>query len=490
MDKHYLAVDLGAESGRVMLGTLSQGAEKKIAIEEIHRFSNGGVNVRGTLRWDALHLFSEIKAGLRKAAAPGLAISGISTDAWGVDYVLFRDKEPMLTLPYHYRDARTDAAQEKVFAKVSADDIFAETGIQFMSLNTLFQMFMDAKERPEILEWSDRFLNIGDYFNYLLTGNPKGEITLASTTQLFNPKKGDWAWDLISRLGLPKKIFPSLVPAGTKLGALSPEIAAETGLKDAQVIATCSHDTAAAVAAIPGQGSDWAFLSSGTWSLIGAELSAPVINAASRKHNFTNEMGYNNTVMFRKNIVGLWIVQECKRAWADGGKDFGYDELTFLAEASQPLRSLIRPEDPRFGKPGRMPEKIADYCRETNQPVPEGPGEMIRCALESLAILYAKTLAQCAEVTGKKFKTLHIVGGGSKNKLLNQFTANAVQLPVLAGPVEATALGNLLAQARTLGHLDGDIRAVVRHSFPHETFSPGDPGPWHAATKKFEALPF
>jgi rhamnulokinase len=487
--QRYLAVDLGAESGRVMLGTLSGWPDHRIELEEIHRFANSGTSVTGSIRWDSLNLFKEIKAGLRTVAGMGHTVAGISTDAWGVDYVLLRDKEPMLTLPYHYRDARTDGAMEKVFAKIPAEDIFAETGIQFMSLNTLYQLFMDLQDRPETLGWADRFLNMGDYFNYLLSGVPKGEVTLASTTQLFNPKKKDWAWDLIARLGLPKKIFPALVPPGTILGPLLPEIAERSGLNQAQVIATCSHDTAAAVAAIPGHGQDWAFLSSGTWSLIGAELNAPVINAVSRKYNFTNEMGFNDTVMFRKNIVGLWIVQECKRAWAEDGKDFGYDELTFLAEASAPLRSLIRPEDPRFGKPGHMPRKIAEFCRETGQPVPEGPGPMIRCTLESLAILYAKTLGQCAEVTGKKFKTLHIVGGGSKNKLLNQFTANAVQLPVLTGPVEATALGNVLAQARALGHADADIRSVVRQSFELETCKPGDPGPWHAAAKKFDALP-
>jgi rhamnulokinase len=495
MEKHYLAIDLGAESGRVMLGSLANG---KLSVEEIHRFANVPVTIQGTLRWDLLNLFSEAKEGLRKAAARGVAISGISTDAWGVDYVLFKDsggspdrhKEAMVTNAYHYRDVRTDGAMEKVFAKVPADQIFAETGIQFMSINTLYQLFMDVQQRPEVLEWADRFLNIGDYFNYLLAGIPSGEASLASTSQLYNPVKKEWAWELIARLGLPKRLFPELVASGTHLGPLVTEVALETNLKGAQVVATCSHDTAAAVAAVPGQGQDWAFLSSGTWSLLGAELGAPVIDAQSRKYNFTNEAGYAGTTMFRKNIVGLWIVQECKRAWAAMGNEYSYDELTAMAEAAEPLRSLIHPEDPRFGKPGRMPGKIVDYCRETGQPVPTDPGSMIRCVLESLALLYAKTLGECAAATGRKFRTLHVVGGGSRNRLLNQLTADALQLTVQAGPVEATAIGNLLIQAKTLGHETGDIRSVVRRSFALETFAPADAGAWHGAAKKFESLVF
>jgi rhamnulokinase len=490
MEKHYLPIDLGAESGRDMLGSLADG---KLSVEEIHRFANVPVTIQGTLRWDLLNLFSEAKEGLRKAAARGVAISGVSTDAWGVDYVLFKHaarKEAMVTNAFHYRDARTDGAMEKVFAKVPADHIFAETGIQFMPINTLYQLFMDAQQRPDVLEWADGFLNIGDYFNYLLAGTPKGEASLASTTQLYNPVKKDWAWDLIARIGLPKRLFPALVKSGTQLGPLVNEVALETNLKGVQVIASCSHDTAAAVAAVPavhGHGQDWAFLSSGTWSLLGAELGAPIIDAASRKYNFTNEAGYGGTTMFRKNIVGLWIVQECKRAWSALGNEYAYDELTAMAEAAAPLRSLIRPEDERFGKPGRMPGKIADYCRETGQPVPTDPGSFIRCVLESLALLYAKTLGECAAATGRTFRTLHVVGGGSRNRLLNQFTADALQIPVQAGPVEATAIGNLLIQAKALGHETGDLRSVVRASFPVETYMPA--AAWHGAVKRFEALP-
>ncbi len=493
MDKHYLAIDLGAESGRVMLGTVGDSAPLtgpgRVAVEEIHRFANVPISIQGTLRWNLLHLFAEIKNGLRLAAMRGLAILGISADAWGLDYVLFRDGEPMLTLPFHYRDARTDGAMKSVFAKVSADEIFAATGIQFMPINTLYQLFMDARDRSEALAGAERFLNIGDYFNYLLSGVPKGEASLASTTQLFDPRTGDWAWGLVERLGLPKKIFPALLPPGTRLGSLLPELAMESGLTGVEVVASCSHDTAAAVAAVPGQGEDWAFLSSGTWSLLGTELSAPVINEDCRRHNFTNEVGFGGTIMLRKNIVGLWIVQECRRVWVAEGQKFGYDDLTAMAESAEPLGALIRPEDPRFGKFGNMPGKIADFCRETDQTPPEGPGAVIRCVLESLALLYAKTLGDCAAVTGRKFRVLHIVGGGCKNRLLNQLTANAARLPVLAGPVEATAIGNVLIQARTLGQIEGDLRALVRNSFSLETFKPEVAATWIGAVKRFEALP-
>ncbi len=510
MDRHYLAIDLGAESGRVMLGTLREGGDperSRVDLEEIHRFPNGAVSIAGTLRWNVLGLLAEIKEGLRKAAAAGLPISGVSADAWGIDYVLFKECEPLVALPYHYRDPRTDGMMEKVFAKVPAEDIFAATGVQFMSINALYQMAADLEARPGVLAAADRFLNIGDWFNYQLSGVPKGEATLASTTQLFDPRggesgRGDWAWGLIDRMGLPKGLFPPLVPPGTVLGPLLPDVAAETGLADVRVVASASHDTAAAVAAVPAASSGsapaagnggWAFLSSGTWSLLGVELPGPVIDAGSRLRNFTNEAGFGGTIMFRKNIVGLWIVQECRRAWAQAGKELDYHALTALAGDAAPLRSFIRPEDPRFGKPGDMPAKVAAYCRETGQRVPEGEGAMVRCVLESLALLYAKTLRECAEASGRTFASLHVVGGGSKNKLLNQLTADAVQLEgverVFAGPAESTALGNVLIQAKALGHLAGDLRGTVRRSFPVETYFPADREAWRAALDRFEVLP-
>jgi rhamnulokinase len=508
---HYIACDLGAESGRVMLGTLAEG---RLALEEIHRFANGPVIVCGSMRWDLLRLFEELKTGLRKAGETirqrdaRATVQSVSTDSWGVDYVLLRGSEPMLTAPFHYRDARTDGGFERAFAVVPAEEIFAETGIQFMTLNTLFQLHADLQQRPEVLRLADRFLNIGDYFNYLFSGVGKIEESMASTTQLYDPRKRRWSKPLIGKFGFPESIFPEVVTSGTKLGALRGDIAAETGLKDAQVVASCSHDTGAAVAAVPAVGRDrrarrgqpsglslpegdgWAYLSSGTWSLLGIESAQPIITAKSREYNFTNEVGYGSSIRFLKNIIGLWIVQECRRAWAKEGREYSYDELTRIAEAAAPFRALINPADARFAKPDNMPQRIIEFCRETKQTPPATHGEFVRCTLESLALLYRRTLDQMEDVTEQKLTTLHIVGGGSKNQLLNQFSANATGRTVLAGPVECTAIGNVLIQAIALGHLPSlaALRQVVRKSFPITTFKPQDSKTWDAAYGRFQVL--
>ncbi len=478
--RHYIACDLGAESGRVMLGTLNGG---KLTLEEIHRFPNGPVVVQGTWRWDVLRMFDELKTGLRHVAERGLKIESVSTDSWGVDYVWLKDREPLLTAPFHYRDlTRNDGAFERVFPVVSAAEIFAETGLQFMTLNTAYQLHWDAVNRPWILKAADRFLNIGDYFNYLFSGVAAAEQSLASTTQLYNPKKKKWSRPLRKKLGLPKKLFPEIVPSGTVLGPVVPEF----GLTGAQVVASCSHDTGAAVAAVPAAGKGWAYLSSGTWSLLGVELKQPLITDQSRQFNFTNEVGYGQSVRFLKNIIGLWILQECRRQW--GKTD--YAELRQLAAQAAPLRSLINPNDERFGKPGTMPEKISAFCRETGQPVPTTPGEFTRCILESLALLYRRTLEQLEACTGQPVTTLHIVGGGSQNLLLNQFSANATGRTVIAGPVEATATGNILIQALALGQLKNlaELRQVVRNSFAVQTYQPQDAAVWSQADGRFQKL--
>jgi rhamnulokinase len=480
---HYIACDLGAESGRIMLGTLADG---KLALEEVHRFSNGPVTIAGTMRWDVLRIYDELKAGIRKVAARGIKVESLSTDSWGVDYVWLEDNEPLLTAPYHYRDARTDGGYERAFAVVSKEEIFAETGIQFMTLNTLYQLHSDAQRRPWVFKSADRFLNIGDYFNYLFSGVAKAEVSLASTTQLYNPKKKKWSKPLLKNLGLPAKRFPEIVPSGTVLG---PALA-EFGLGDAQVIATCSHDTGAAVAAVPGEGKGWAYLSSGTWSLLGIEAKKPIITDDSREANFTNEVGYGHSIRFLKNIVGLWILQECRRDWAKNGHEFDYVTLAKLAGEAAPLQALINPNNDRFLKAGDMPAKIAAFCRETGQTPPSGPGATARCILESLALLYARTIADMTRITGQEIKRLHIVGGGSQNALLNQFTANATGRTVIAGPVEGTAIGNILIQAIALGHLPDltTLRQVVRDSFPVTKYSPQDTAPWQAAQSRFAKL--
>lgn len=463
--RHYIACDLGAESGRVMLGTLADG---KISLREIHRFPNNAIVVNGTRRWDVLRIFDELQTGIRKV---DVKAESLSTDSWGVDYVWLKDNEPLLTAPFQYRDARTHD-YEKRFATVPAETIFAETGIQFMFINTIYQL---AEDPAWIWKTADRFLLIGDYFNYLFSGVAKAEESLASTSQIYNPKKHAWSKKLIRGFKFNKKVFPEVVPSGTVLGDYN-------GMK---VIATCSHDTGAAVAAVPASGKGWAYLSSGTWSLLGVEAKKPIINDKSRQYNFTNEVGYGGSIRFLKNIIGLWIQQECRRAW---NNKYSYVELAQLAAQATPLKSLINPNDPRFGTPDKMPDKIAAFCRETGQPVPSNEGEYIRCVLESLALLYRRTLDQMEDVTGKPIKTLHIVGGGSQNVLLNQFSANATGRTVIAGPVEATATGNILIQAIALGHLKDldELRQVVRNSFEVQTYKPQ--GDWQAAYERFQKL--
>lgn len=489
MNNHsYIACDLGAESGRVMLGRLENG---KLGLEEIHRFSNGPVRLAGTLRWDILHIYDELKTGLEKLAARKAPAASLSVDSWGVDYVLFNSRQPVLSTPYHYRDTRTDAIYERVLRGGQPAQIFDETGIQFMGLNMLYQMIAEVEANDGVLALAENFLNIADYLNYLFSGTRCAEVSLASTTQIYNPRQNAWSKKLIAQFGFPEKCFPKIVPSGTKLGPLLPDIAAETGLSGVEVIATCSHDTGAAVAAVPAQGGeDWAYLSSGTWSLIGVELAQPLISEKILQHNFTNEAGYGGTTRFLKNIVGLWILQECRREWQAQGLVNDYAELNRLAEEAAPLRSVIHPNAARFLKPGRMPEKIRAYCRETGQPEPETSGQFTRCILESLALLYRGTLEELEMLTGRAIRTLHIVGGGSKSALLNQFAANATGRTVIAGPVEATAIGNLLIQAIALGHLDSldALRKTVRESFPVQTFQPLEAAVWQAAQGRFARL--
>jgi rhamnulokinase len=480
---HYIACDLGAESGRVVLGTLE---DERVTLEEIHRFPNGPVNVFGSLRWDVLRLFDELRVGLRKVTARGIKVKSLSCDSWGVDYVLLRDREPMLTAPYHYRDARTDGGLERAFTVVARDTIFAETGIQFMSINTLYQFQAEVAHRSWAMKSADRFLNIGDYFNYLFSGVAKAEESLASTTQLYRPKKHVWSKKLIRGFRFPKAIFPEVVPSGTVLGLALPEF----GLTGAEVVAGCSHDTAAAVAAVPADGRGWAYVSSGTWSLLGIELKKPILTEKARQCNFTNEIGYDGSIRFLKNIVGLWIVQECRRSWSESGEPMSYEQLTERAAHAPAMQALIHPSDPRFVKPGNMPEKIVDFCRETGQPVPCDAGGTVRCVLESLALLYRQTLDEIEDVTGKSITKLHIVGGGGRNRLLNQFAANATGRTILAGPIEATAAGNVLIQAIALGQLQSleALRNVVRNSFAVETYRPADVENWQKTYERFKGL--
>jgi rhamnulokinase len=488
--KYYIACDLGAESGRVMLGRLEEG---RLTLEEMHRFPSAAVRVLGSLRWDVLRIFEELKTGLRNIGGRHLPVVSMSVDSWGVDYVLINAVHPMLSPPFHYRDARTESTYQKVREELGSELIFAETGIQFMTINTIYHLASDLEKSRALLDVADCFLTIGDYFNYLFSGVPRVDESNASTTQLYNPRTRSWSQVLIERCGFPPKIFPQLVAPGTVLGPLLPEVAFETGLSELQVVATCSHDTGAAVAAVPAEGEeDWAYLSSGTWSLLGLELPQPLISEKVREHNFTNEAGYGGTTRFLKNIVGLWILQESRREWVRQGLELDYAALTREAESAEPFRSLIDPRAARFSKPGEMPQKIAAFCSETGQPVPEKPGQFVRCIYESLALLYRGTLEEIEQLTGRTIRRLHIVGGGSQSALLNQFAASATGRQVVAGPAEATAIGNVLLQATALGHLDSlaALRQLVRHSFALQTFEPIAPEIWRAAYQRFIGFNF
>jgi len=486
MSLHLVSVDLGAESGRVILGTLRGG---KLSMEVVHRFPTGATEVNGTLRWNVIGFHGEVIRGLQRVAARKLKVSGISCDSWGVDYVLCRDDAPLVSQPFQYRDPRTERTFGSTVRKVGATAIFAETGLMFMGINTLYQLVDDVRSRPELVKAAHRFLNIGDYFNWLLSGVPRAEVSIASTTQLWNPRRRAWSAKLIRELGLPGHLFPIVVPSGTALGKLR----GVPGLEQAKVIASCSHDTGCAVAAVPAQpGDDWAYLSSGTWSLLGVELPRPLINEEVRAANLTNEAGFDGTTRFLKVLVGLWILQECRREWEAEGGPSDYAVIAKLADKAPALRSLIRPDDARFASPGDMVRKVRDFCRETGQPVPASPGAIARCILESLALLYRSELDTIERLTGRAIRRLHVVGGGSQNALLNQATADALGRAVIAGPTEATAAGNLLIQAHALGKVRGlaAIRKVVRASFPAATFKPraASRGEWDAARARFAAL--
>ncbi|EMI22856.1 rhamnulokinase [Rhodopirellula maiorica SM1] len=487
MEKHYIACDLGAESGRVILGTLRDG---RLTLEEIHRFANGATKIQNSLRWNIIRIFDELKQGLRMVADRGVAASGMSVDSWGVDYVLLNDRQPMLGLPYQYRDARTEPTYAAALENPGRETIFAETGIQFMAINTLYHLIADVKENSDLLQIADQFLNIADYLNFLFCGVGRAEVSLASTTQLYNPTTGQWSAELIRQFALPEKIFPPIVASGTRLGPLLSELCDETGLPAVEVIATCSHDTGAAVAAVPAEGDDWAYLSSGTWSLIGVELPDPRINNDVLAENFTNEAGLNGTTRFLKNIVGLWLLQESRRSWSRQGQTLDYAEINQLAEQAEPFRSLINPDDPRFMSPADMPTAIDSYCQETNQPIPETPGQYARCILESLALLYGRTLDTVQRLTGRQISKLHIVGGGSQSTLLNQLAANATGRTVYAGPVEATAIGNVLIQAMAMGDLESlsELRRVVRDSFSIATYEPESSELWEQTRQRFTEL--
>ena len=480
---HYLAFDLGAESGRAICGTLQ---DETLAVEELHRFPNEPVRTADALSWDIERLWGEIQRGIRIANQRGFRPDGIGIDTWGVDYGLLDSSGKLLENPRHYRDARNSGMMEAVFARVPREEVFGATGIQFMQINTLYQLYAASLGTPRTLARAHRLLNIPDLFNYWLTGEARSEATIASTTQFFNPVTMNWAAGLLARLDLPREILCPIVMPGTALGkSLTPP--------HTSVYATAGHDTASAVAAAPADGgAEWCYISSGTWSLMGLELDRPVIDDASLALNFTNEVGVAGKIRLLKNIAGLWLLQECRRAWMAEGITYSYEQLARMASGARPHVSAIDPD--AFLEPGGMPLKIAEYCRRTGQEPPATHGEYARAILESLALRYRQVIESLEILGGRKIATIHIVGGGSRNTVLNQFVADATGRRVIAGPSEATAIGNILVQAMGAGELRGldQLRAVVRRSFPPVAVEPRaeatEGADWERAYERYRSI--
>ena len=470
----FIAIDIGAETGRVIVGDVSK-------MEIIYRFSNNFVRVKDSIFWDILGIFNEIKKGLKKAFKkyPNQIVS-IGVDTWGVDYVLLDNDGDLLGNPYHYRDKRTDNIMEEVFRIIPKKEIFTETGIQFMQINTIYQLYSFAKNKPQVFGNAKYFLTIPDLLNYWLTGIIKNEYSIATTTQLYNPIERDWSIKIMNKLGIKREIFGEIIMPGTKIGKLLPAIAQEIGVNsEVVVVAPACHDTGSAVAAVPVEDdTNYAYISSGTWSLLGVETPEPIINEMSFKYNFTNEGSADGGFRFLKNVTGFWIIQECKKFWDEKVKSYSYDELTEIALKYGPANFKIDPDNLRFLKPGliddNMPDRIKAYCRETGQKVPETPAEIVRGVIESLADKYAKTIKMIEEITGKSIKEIYIIGGGSRNGLLCQLVANAMGLPVFAGLVEATAIGNLMIQAKSMGQIKSIVegRKIIRKSFDIKKYLP------------------
>ncbi|MBI4881695.1 MAG: rhamnulokinase [Planctomycetes bacterium] len=493
LKKAYLALDLGAESGRAILVIL---AGDRLQLRELHRFPNTPCLLPTGLHWDVCGLWAHALEGVRRAvtvaAAEHLELVSVGVDTWGVDYGLVGRSGELLGLPYCYRDERNLPAFEKAMATLGADALYQATGIQFMALNTLFQLVAQNDSEPALLRHAERLLFMPDLLHHFFTGERVVESSIASTSQMTDPRTGRWVMPLLQRLGLPTQMLGETVPSGTPIGPLLPRVAAQVGADSSlRVIAPAAHDTASAVAAVPaGEDTSWCYISSGTWSLLGAELDRPCITAAAQAIPFTNEGGVAGTTRFLKNITGLWLVQECRRQLDHQGESFDYGTLTELAAAAESFRTLIDTAHPPFLTPGDMPAKIRAFAQVSHQPEPADPGMLVRCCLESLALAYRHTLVQMEHALGRTFDVVHIVGGGSRNRLLNQMAANAMGRRVLVGPAEATAIGNGLVQALGARHVSdtSHMRRIVRESFAPEVLEPRDAAAWDGAYRRFRDL--
>ena len=491
-DLKMLAIDLGASSGRGIIGGFDG---KKFTLEENHRFPNEPVNINGDFCWDIMRIFHEIKKAILKCSLSDDAgvknIKSIGIDTWGVDYGFLDKRGALLANPYHYRDTRTDDIQDYVFKTVSYSDLYDITGIQSMNFNSIYQLAADLRDRPWIVECADKMMFIPDLLGYFLTGEKRNEYTIASTGAILDAKTGKIAYDLLDKLGIPRRLFGELSQPGTVIGPLLPSLKEELGGVNANLVNIASHDTASAVISVPAKGEDFIYISSGTWSLMGVESKTPIINEGSKKYSFTNEGGADGTIRFLKNIMGLWLEQESKRQWEREGLTVSFDELTKLALEAKAFASLIDPDDASFSPPGNMPRRIAAYCKESGQSViPESIGQTVRCIFESLALKYRATIEKIQEITGKKYTSINIVGGGTKEAILCQWTANACGIPVYAGPVEATAIGNIAMQAVAAGEISGisQAREVIRNSFDIVTYEPQDVEAWNDAYVKFKEI--
>lgn len=486
MAKRVLAFDFGASSGRAIIGTLDNG---KITLNEVHRFSNDPVTVNGTFYWDVLRLFHEIKQGLLKAKQAG-GFDSIGIDTWGVDFGLLNKDGVLLENPVHYRDKRNIGMVEKAAKYIGKDEMYKLTGIQFMDFNTAFQLLSIKENRPELLARAESLLFMPDLFAYFLTGNKVSEYSIATTSQLVDINTRDWSKEMLEKLGLPGKIFNRIVPSGSVTGYLSDEICEELGLEKVPVIAVCGHDTQSAVTAVPSEKEDFAFISSGTWSLFGTETKKPIVNDLSYSFNVTNEGGFGYSTAFLKNICGLWLIQESRRQWIREGREYSYAELEKAALREKPFARFIDPDAPEFAVPGNLPARIADYCRRTGQSVPENEGQTVRCIYESLALRYRAVLEGIEKCTGKKYDSLNVVGGGTKDTLLCKMTANACNITVYAGPIEATVMGNVAVQLISGGDIADVIEArrIIANSGQLKCYSPENTAAWDEAYEKFKSV--
>ncbi len=483
----FLAFDLGAESGRAILGLLR---DRKIRLREMARFPNGMLMLLGSWRWNVFRLYEEMIRALKRCSVDSSVLpSSMGVDTWGVDFGLLGSDGSLLGLPYAYRDARTQGIMEKVFARFPRDRVYALTGIQFLRFNSLFQLYAMRQAESPLLRQAQDLLFMPDLFHYFLTGKKATEFSYATTSQLFNPATRAWEPELFSLLDLPLSMMQPVTEPGTVIGVLRPDLARETGLGEIPVVAVATHDTASAVAAVPAEGRGWSYISSGTWSLMGIEVDAPIIDDRARELNFTNEGGVAGTFRFLKNITGLWLLQASRRVWNDADSAT-YGDLEKSAEEAAAFRSLVDPDDEAFLNPRDMPHAIREYCRRSRQAVPDTVPAVVRCILESLALKYRYVLDQLRSLSPQPIERIHIIGGGSRNRMLCQFTANACGLPVIAGPAEATAAGNILVQALSQEEVEdlSDIRRIVRRSFRLTAYEPQDTGDWNNAFDRFSYL--